>query len=227
MTDAPILYSFRRCPFAMRARMAIAVSKTPVRLREIILRDKPDTMIEASPKGTVPVLVTEDGVIDESLEVMDWALAQNDPENWLAGKDDALIAECDGDFKHHLDRYKYSTRYEGADRDEHREAGMAFLRKLDERLSGKKFLCGDAPTYADIAIFPFVRQFRIADPDWLDAAKIPNIQKWLSTLMDCELFKSIMKKYPLWKEAGEEFEFPERDARWGVSRGFNRGAHQE
>ena len=206
--ETPILYSFRRCPFAMRARMAIAISGTTVRLREIILRDKPDEMIEASPKGTVPVLVTDEGVIDESLDVMNWALAQNDPETWLAGKDNDLVRKCDDEFKPHLDRYKYSTRYEGADRNENRAAGMVFLRELNQRLSGKKYISGDAPAYADIAIFPFVRQFRIADPGWFDAAEIPKVQHWLSALVESDLFKAVMKKYPLWKEAGEEFRFP-------------------
>ncbi|GJL95492.1 MAG: glutathione S-transferase [Hyphococcus sp.] len=203
----PILYSFRRCPFAMRARMAIAISETPVRLREIILRDKPEEMLAASPKGTVPVVVAGDKVIDESLTVMHWALAQNDPEDWLGGNDAALIEEADGPFKHHLDRYKYSTRYDDADKAEHRTEGMKFLKKLDEKLVGQPYLNGDKRTLADIAIFPFVRQFRIADPDWFDAVPIANVQRWLNGLMTSDLFQSVMKKYPLWKETGEEFLF--------------------
>ena len=204
---SPILYSFRRCPFAMRARMAIAISETPVRLREIILRDKPEEMLAASPKGTVPVVVAGDKVIDESLAVMHWALAQNDPEDWLSGNDTTLIEEADGPFKHHLDRYKYSTRYDDADNVEHRTEGMKFLKKLDEKLAGQPYLNGGKRTLADIAIFPFVRQFRIADPDWFDAAPITNVQRWLNGLMTSDLFQSVMKKYPLWKETGEEFLF--------------------
>ncbi|WP_425411123.1 glutathione S-transferase [Hyphococcus sp.] len=209
MTDLPILYSFRRCPYAMRGRMAIAVSDIPVRLREILLRDKPDEMIEASPKGTVPVIVLSDRVIDESIDVMHWALEQNDPEGWLAAQDTKdLIGENDGPFKHHLDRYKYSTRYEDADAEEHRAEGFKFLQKLDAQLAGADYLYGASRTLADIAIFPFVRQFRIADMEWFDAAPIPNVQRWLKTLMESDLFKSVMDKYPLWKETGEEFAFP-------------------
>ncbi|WDI31214.1 glutathione S-transferase [Hyphococcus flavus] len=209
MTNLPMLYSFRRCPYAMRGRMAIAVSGTPVRLREILLRDKPEEMLEASPKGTVPVIVIGDQVIDESLDVMRWALEQNDPEGWLKTEDtEGLIEECDGPFKHHLDRYKYSTRYEGADAEEHRAEGLKFLQKLETQLADTGYLYGNARTLADIAIFPFVRQFRIADMEWFDAAPIPNVQHWLKTLMESELFASVMEKYPLWKETGEEFGFP-------------------
>lgn len=250
MTDLPILYSFRRCPYAMRGRMAIAVSGTPVRLREILLRDKPEEMLEASPKGTVPVVVIGDQVIDESLDVMRWALEQNDPEGWLGTEDKAgLIEECDGPFKHHLDRYKYSTRYEGADAEEHRSEGFRFLQKLEAQLEDASilrdastlhpegdpghdpgehhegriidapqdedvqretgYLYGNARTLADIAIFPFVRQFRIADMEWFDAAPIANVQRWLKTLTASGLFKSVMEKYPLWKETEKEFVFPD------------------
>ncbi len=209
MSESPILYSFRRCPYAMRARMALAVSGAPVRLREILLKDKPEEMLAASPKGTVPVLVEGDRVIDESLDVMNWALAQNDPEDWLARKDDALIAENDGPFKHHLDRYKYSTRYEGADAEEHRAAGFEFLQKLEARLADGVYLHGSERGFSDIAVFPFVRQFRIADKDWFDAAPVPNVQRWLKNLMESGLFKSVMEKYPLWKETGEEMQFPQ------------------
>ncbi len=208
MPETPILYSFRRCPYAMRARMAIAVSGTAVRLREVLLKDKPEEMLAASAKGTVPVLIDGGRVIDESLDVMLWALAKNDPEGWLSCKDDALIAENDGPFKHHLDRYKYSTRYEGADAEEHRTAGLAFLEKLDARLTDSDYLHGAERGFSDIAIFPFVRQFRIADKEWFDAAPIPNVQQWLKTLMDSALFKSVMEKYPLWKETGGAVSFP-------------------
>ncbi len=206
--NAPIFYSFRRCPYAMRARMALAVANTSVRLREIALKDKPAEMLAASPKGTTPVLIDGDEIIDESLAVMAWALAQHDPEGWLSHENDALVAENDGTFKHHLDRYKYSTRYEDADREQHRDEAMKFIGKLETRLTAAGYLCGAAPTLPDIAIFPFIRQFRIADQTWFDAAPIPRVQSWLKGLMDGELFQSTMKKYPLWKEAGEEFEFP-------------------
>ncbi len=209
-SDLPVLYSFRRCPYAMRARMAIAISKCQVRLREVLLKDKPSEMIAASQKGTVPVLIENGAVIDESLAVMRWALLKNDPETWLEGETlgAPLIDENDGPFKHHLDRYKYAARYEGADPMEHRQAGMKFIEKLEERLSQQAFLSDDERGFADIAIFPFIRQFRIADKDWFDAAPIPKVRAWLETLMSSDLFSSVMRKYPAWKETKEEFLFP-------------------
>jgi len=211
----PVLYSFRRCPYAMRARMALAKAGINVRLREILLRDKPQEMLDASPKGTVPVLVPGDGeAIDESLAVMRWALGQNDPDRWLSPQvgtlDDmlALIAENDGPFKHHLDRYKYSTRYEDADEAQHRAEGEKYLRLLDARLQKTAYLFGDRIALADIAIFPFVRQFRIADMNWFDAQNWDGLKRWLTEMMDSGLFNSVMQKYPLWKEAGKEIAFP-------------------
>ncbi len=208
MDDAPIFYSFRRCPYAMRARMALSVSQTPVQLREIALKDKPAEMLAASPKGTTPVLIDGDEIIDESLGVMAWALTRSDPEGWLAHKKDTLVAENDGAFKHHLDHYKYSTRYEGADREAHRDEAMKFIEKLEARLATSAYLSGGKRTLPDIAIFPFVRQFRIADEAWFDATPIPKVQSWLSGLMTSDLFQAVMKKYPLWKETGEEIGFP-------------------
>ncbi len=212
----PILYSFRRCPYAMRARMALWVTGLTVELREVHLKTKPASMLEVSPKGTVPVLdLGADGVIDESLAVMDWALGQADPEGWrAAGAEeqaamDALIAENDGPFKHHLDRYKYATRYEGADPAEHREAGAVFLDALDTRLSTSPELFGPTRRRADIAIFPFVRQFRIADPDWFDAAPFPHLKAWLQSHVDSPLFASVMAKYDPWQAGDEATLFPE------------------
>ncbi len=198
----------------MRARMAVAVSGRKVRLREILLRDKPEEMLAASPKGTVPVLVLGDNtVIDESLAVMRWALDRHDPEEWLdpenGGLDDmlSLIERNDGPFKHHLDRYKYSTRYEGSDREAHRREGAAFLHALDARLSAG-FLFGQRRALADVAIFPFVRQFRIADPDWFDAQDFCALQEWLASHLDWPVFQDAMAKHPLWKETGVEPAFP-------------------
>lgn len=192
--------------------MAIAASGAQVRLREVLLRDKPEEMIAASPKGTVPVLIVEDEIIDESLAVMDWALAQNDPEGWLVedepdnGAD--FIAMCDGDFKHHLDRYKYATRYEDADPEIHRAEGAKFLGALAMRLENQPFLCSAKRSRADVAIFPFVRQFRIADEAWFDEHAPARVRAWLKNLMTSDLFTSAMEKYPQWKETGEEFPFP-------------------
>lgn len=208
MDDTPILYSFRRCPYAMRARMAIAVSKTPVQLREVILKDKPEEMTQASSKGTVPVLLVGDKVLDESLDVMHWALEHSDPENWLSAKDPELVEQADGPFKYHLDRYKYATRYEDADPETHRAEGLDFLNTINARLADAPYLHGDSRGFTDIATFPFVRQFRIADPEWFDSAPLPNVQKWLVTLTNAGLFLSVMKKYSPWKETGEEYAFP-------------------
>ncbi|WP_417620763.1 glutathione S-transferase [Parasphingorhabdus sp.] len=207
MTEMPILYSFRRCPYAMRARMALLVSKTPVRLREVVLRDKPAEMIAASPKATVPVLVLSDGqVIDESLAIMHWALEGNDPENWLQGNmaEKELIAEADGPFKDHLDRYKYPSRYENVDPLDHRAGGLAFLEKLDGLIQTAGQLMGRTPSIADHAIFPFVRQFANNDRDWFDQLPLPALQKWLGDHLASPLFATTMKKYPQWQSGDEE-----------------------
>ena len=211
----PILYSFRRCPYAMRARMAVAISNQQCELREVKLRDKPTAMLEASQKGTVPVLQLPDGmVIDESIDVMRWALGANDPQDWLRADTEAataLIDENDGPFKHHLDRYKYATRYEDANPEAHRSAGEEFLKKLNARLQRADYLFGDAPSLADIAIFPFIRQFRIADPDWFDEAPYPHLQDWLARCLGSSLFQSVMTKYAPWAPGDELTLFPATD----------------
>ena len=200
----PILYSFRRCPYAMRGRMALDAAEISVEHREILLKDKPAEMLDASPKGTVPVVVLPDGhVIEESLDVMLWALDQNDPENWLTPPSgdrtemEALIAANDGPFKHHLDRYKYATRYEGAVSSEHRAAASEHLEGLEDRLSRSSQLFGDAPCLADIALFPFVRQFANTDRDWFDAQPWPNLQRWLDGHLTSDRFARIMQKHDL------------------------------
>jgi len=207
MTDLPVLYSFRRCPYAMRARMALLVSATPVRLREVVLRNKPEEMIAASPKATVPVLVLPDGqVVDESLAIMHWALARNDPHGWLQGSavESELIAEADGPFKQALDRYKYPTRYENVDPLDHRAAGLAFLEKLDGLIRPSGQLMGAKPTLADHAIFPFVRQFANNDRDWFDQLPLSALQKWLGEHLASPLFATTMQKYPQWKSGDKE-----------------------
>lgn len=211
-SQPPILYSFRRCPYAMRARMAIAVSGIRVELREVILRDKPTEMLAASTKGTVPVLILpDDTVIDESLDVMHWALEQNDPEGWLAadaGETAALIAANDGPFKHHLDRFKYATRYEGADPVEHRSLAEPHLRALDARLRQSPHLFGARPTLADIAIFPFVRQFAAAAGDWMRDDRFAALNAWLGHHVSSSLFQNIMKKLPPWQPGSGGVMFP-------------------
>ena len=198
LTD-PILYSFRRCPYAIRARLALAVSETAVEHREVKLRDKPAEMLAASPKGTVPVLVLPDGrVIDESIDIMRWALARNDPEDWLAGDEVELIAANDGAFKHHLDRYKYPERF-AADDVDHRAAGLAILEGLDARLGERAYLGGDRFGLTDAAIVPFVRQFAAVDREWFEAQDIPRVQGWLEGFVGSTLFDRVMVAREVWK----------------------------
>lgn len=203
MHDLPILYSFRRCPYAMRARLALLVSAAAYAHREVVLRDKPAAMLAASPKGTVPVLVLADGaVIDESIDIMRWALGRNDPEDWLARGDAALIAEFDGAFKHHLDRYKYAGRYD-ADPLAHRAAGLAMLvERLDVRLAERDYLDGAARGFCDMAIFPFVRQFAGTDPGWFADHAPRRVQDWLAGLVGSDLFERAMIRVTPW--TGEE-----------------------
>ncbi|MFY7745874.1 MAG: glutathione S-transferase [Erythrobacter sp.] len=197
----PVLYSFRRCPYAMRARMALWAAGVTVELREVKLAAKPPALIAASPKGTVPVLVLAYGtVIDESLDIMRWALSQNDPEGWLAGDDRALIAANDGPFKHHLDRAKYPGRYDEDGVTDHRAEALALLAPLEERLAAAPFLTGEARAFTDIALLPFIRQFAAIDPAWFAAQPLPRLQGWLDNLTSSDLFASIMPKFAPWQE---------------------------
>lgn len=209
MTERPILYSFRRCPYAMRARMAIAVSGISVELREVVLRDKPPEMLAISPKGTVPVLHLVGGdMIDESLDIMRWALGQHDPDNWLAHRDDALIAANDGPFKTALDRYKYPHRYDLVDAEPYRQEGWKILTTLDARLADQAYMAGDRPGFADIAIFPFVRQFAATDQRWFDGQTTVALQHWLTALTTMPLFETIMQRFPKWQAGDPEALFP-------------------
>ncbi len=207
----PILYSFRRCPFAMRARMALRISGITCELREVVLRDKPEELFQASAKGTVPVLVAGDRVLDESLDIMIWALEQQDPEGWLDADRTAmltLIQDCDRDFKYHLDRYKYAHRYPDDDGLDHRSAGALFLTKLNDRLAQTPYLFGNKATLADRAIVPFVRQFSIADVDWFNAQPWPYLQAWLADWVESPLYADIMEKYEPWLPIGPGVTFP-------------------
>ncbi len=204
----PILYSFRRCPYAMRARLALAVSGTVCALREVKLSAKPPEMLAVSPKGTVPVLVLPDGtVIDQSLDVMRWALAQSDPEGWLTRDDPALIERNDGAFKHDLDRYKYPERH-GSDALAHRESGLAFLRDLDARLVAHGQLCGAERGLADMAVMPFVRQFASVDAAWFESAELPHVKRWLAGHVESALFGAVMEKFTPWREGDAGVVFP-------------------
>ena len=201
----PILYSFRRCPYAMRARLALQVSGLAVEHREIALKNKPAEMLRASPKGTVPVLVLADGtVLDESLDIMRWALGRNDPHGWLEGDDasrqDAwdLIARNDGEFKFHLDRYKYPHRYGLADGVAHRDMARGFLDLLQARLAMYSFLAGARFGLADAAIAPFVRQFAHTDPAWFAAQSWRHLAQWLQDFDGSAAFAQVMEKHPVW-----------------------------
>jgi glutathione S-transferase len=215
-TDTPpILYSFRRCPYAMRARMALQVSGTVCELREIALRAKPPEMLAVSPKGTVPVLVLANGtVLEESLDIMLWALERHDPERWLAPENGSradmlrLIAQCDDEFKFHLDRYKYPDRYENVDALVHRAAGADFLLQLQNRLTQNSCLFGSHPALADIAIFPFARQFAHTDQAWFDTQPWPQLHRWLSARLDSGLFARIMPKVDPWQAGNTPTLFP-------------------
>ncbi|WP_156500487.1 glutathione S-transferase [Croceicoccus bisphenolivorans] len=202
MTD-PVLYSFRRCPYAMRARLALAISGIRCELREVKLSQKPDAMLAASPKGTVPVLVLQDGtVIEESLDIMHWALERSDPDGWLGREDAALIARNDGPFKHDLDRFKYPERH-GSDADLHRESGLAYLRELEDRLERSPQLGGQGMGLTDAAIVPFVRQFAAVDREWFDALALPKLQAWLAAHLSSDLFNAIMVRVRPWNEGDD------------------------
>ena len=195
--------------------MGLYAAGKEVELREIVLRNKPAHMVEISPKATVPVLLLEDDtLIDESLDIMLWALKQNDPLNWLSpdiGSLDvmlALINELDGDFKHHLDRYKYASRYDGADEKHHRTLAMEALRPLVDRLDVSDQLFGRVPALSDIALFPFVRQFANTDRAWFDHAAPECLSTWLKGHESSDLFAAIFIKWPVWKEGDPVTLFP-------------------
>jgi len=196
-----LLYSFRRCPYAMRARMAVAYSGAKVELVEVSLKAKPPEMLERSPKGTVPVLVLDDQVLEQSLDIMRWALAQNDPDDWSMASDPEaqrqiadLIAENDTGFKTALDRYKYAVRYPEFSQEHYRAQGEVFLSKLEGLLSDRDFLVAGHLTLADIALAPFVRQFCFVDPDGFWQRPYPKVQGWLKRFLASALFAQVMQK---------------------------------
>lgn len=212
----PILYSFRRCPYAMRARLAIASSMIPCELREVVLKDKPAQLISLSAKATVPVLHTIDGeVIDESIDIAYWALQQNDPQQWLQSfsmqQQDQLrelIELNDGEFKYFLDRYKYADRYPEHDEQYYREQGEKTLTKLETLLARNGCLLTTQWTLADIALLPFIRQFAFVDKAWFDSAPYPHVRRWLNDFLDSALFKQIMPKFTQWHEGDAPVRFP-------------------
>jgi glutathione S-transferase len=198
----PIFYSFRRCPYAIRARLAITYAGTPVEIREVHLKNKPEQMLAISPKGTVPVLQLPNGkVIDESLDIMYWALAQNDPERWLEAAEDSerLIQWNDSEFKYYLDRYKYADRYPEYSESYYRSEGEKFLSELENKLGKTTYFSGSHFSITDAAIFPFIRQFAAVDNRWFDSSGYQHLYKWLRELVESDLFASIMAKNQLWK----------------------------
>lgn len=200
----PVLYSFRRCPYAIRARLAIAIASTAVELREIELKHKPEEMLLASPKGTVPVLrLGCDSILDESLDIMLWALHQNDPEHWLNSvrleEARQLIRWNDTDFKPVLDRYKYADRHPELPKHSYRQQGELFLTELERRLNENQYLCGPHFALADAAILPFVRQFAAVDAGWFRNAPYPAVRQWLDHFLKSRLFASTMARYQSWK----------------------------
>ena len=215
--DAPVLYSFRRCPYAMRARLALLVSGVRCEMREITLPHKPSNMLEASPKGTVPVLVLKDRVLDQSLDIMHWALQQNDPEDWstsglaLDEEARALVRICDDAFKTHLDRYKYPNRYDLPNGLADREAGSTYLDQLNTKLMQSKFLMGAKWSWVDTAIAPFVRQFARTDRAWFDAQAWTALQNWLTQFEQSKSFIAVMHRYKIWYEGTKPVAFPPQD----------------
>ena len=210
MSALPVLYSFRRCPYAMRARLALAISGQACELREVVLRHKPQGLLQVSPKATVPVLVLPGGqVMDESLDIMRWALAQHDPEGWLTPSHGTLaemlvlIAECDGAFKQALDRCKYPSRYPEADSAQARTQAEQWLQALNARLAAHRFLLGSHATLADMAVAPFVRQFAGIDATWWDAQPWAALQAWLVQWQTSRLFESVMHKLEAWVDGTE------------------------
>ncbi|GGE96787.1 glutathione S-transferase [Sphingomonas prati] len=193
-----VFYSFRRCPYAMRARLALAVGGVPYELREVRLSNKPSELLTISAKGTVPVLQTADGVvIGESLAIMRWALEDRDPQGWLLRDDPTLIATNDGMFKRELDRYKYPARH-GSAPAWHRDNGLRFLQELEARIAVAGQLCGAVQGLADAAIMPFVRQFAGVDQDWFAAQPLPCLKAWLAKHIASELFARIMYRVAPW-----------------------------
>jgi glutathione S-transferase len=210
----PVIYTFRRCPYAIRARMAIYYAGIQCELREVVLKDKPSSMTTLSEKGTVPVLLSNGQVIDESLEIIFWALSKSDPDNWLqAINPDSLVTCCDGYFKFYLDRYKYFDRYQEQDQAFYFNSAQKFLEKLEQQLAlrstGCRYLHGERMTWVDVAIFPFVRQFAFVDKSRFDQLDFPYLQSWLEDLLQSKLFLAVMNKYAQWHPDDEKVYFPE------------------
>ncbi|NKF50477.1 glutathione S-transferase [Shewanella sp. WXL01] len=233
-TSQAVLYTFRRCPYAMRGRIGLHLSSLNPQIREIILKHKPQEMLAISPKGTVPVLCLDEAqakaalsergesalIIDESLDIFTFALTKHPSTvqsyldkddyqlllqslNWDEAK--ALISQNDGEFKQNLDRYKYADRYPEFTEQDYRDRGCEFIAKLEQRLEVNTHLFANSPTFADFAIFPFVRQFAHVDKKWFESAPYPKVRNWLTTHLESKLFADVMRKYPLWLDDKDHF----------------------
>lgn len=212
--NLPVLYSFRRCPYAIRARLAIQISGFSCHLREVLLRDKPAALIAASAKATVPVLVLPNGeIIDQSLDIMLHVLNIHDPLNWLDAKIKTqaldLIGVTESQFKPHLDMYKYASREAKPEPEFHRGKAVEFLDGLEGKLLGRSFLLGEHMSVADAGILPFVRQFAQTDRQWFDKQNLPKLHDWLRTFERSELRNNVMGKYARWNGDEKEQLFPE------------------
>ncbi|SER84398.1 glutathione S-transferase [Halopseudomonas bauzanensis] len=213
----PRLYSFRRCPYAMRARLGLLFAELKVELREVVLKNKPAQMLAISPKGTVPVLeLAEDDsserlVIEESRQIVEWALRQNDPKGLLnidLVSANTLIDQNDNEFKHWLDRYKYADRHPELTQSEYREQGEVFLQVLEQLLAKNRYLLGSNISIADIGIMPFVRQFAHVDQEVFYSLPYPNLQQWLRDWLEHPVFQHVMIKFQPWQEGHEIVVFP-------------------
>lgn len=198
MAALALLYSYRRCPYAMRARMALSYAGIAYQLHDISLKDKPAGLLAVSPKGTVPVLVLPDGrVLEQSLDIMHWALQQHDPSRWLdidRDNSQALISENDGAFKQALDKYKYASRFPEQSAASYRSQAEVFLCKLEQALQERPFLSGAHLSLTDVAIFPFIRQFAAVDANWFAQAAYPKLKAWLQARLESSLFLGVMSK---------------------------------
>ncbi len=215
ITALPILYSLRNCPYAMRARMAIYYSQQPVILRDVVLSNKPEAMLVSSPKGTVPVLVlSEKNVIEESLEVMLWALGNNDPDDFLHSNNHealaqmlTLITRFDNDFKVSLEAYKCAKRYHEADLIQRRQTCELYIQDLEQRLIDQNFLMSSKSSLVDIALLPFIRQFARVERQWYLQSPYPHLRKWLNNYLQSRMFSKVMAKSPLWSPENEAIIF--------------------
>ncbi len=211
-SELPVLYSLRRCPYAMRARIGITLSQQSVLIREIVTKDKPSELLACSPKGTVPVLILADGrIIEQSLDIMNWALEQNDPQDFLRSTDPTLnkkihqlIRTHDEEFISQLEKYRASVRYRNVDIEQRRQACEAFISQLEALLTDQAYLFGDTPSLADFAVMPFVSQFVRVEKKWFVQADYQNVGRWLRAHLESKLYGQVMKQYPLWNDTKKD-----------------------